>query len=153
MAPGLSFKETEEKIMPVWLELVPAISALLDRIIPDPLARERAKLELMNADNAQMLQELQLALEADKSQTAINAAEAENPNLFVSGWRPFIGWVCGVAFAYHFVMQPLLAFAIANAGGDVKLPAFQMEELSTVLMGLLGLGGLRTIEKVTRNRG
>ncbi len=138
--------------MPAWLELIPAFSELLDRIIPDPAARERAKLELEKAENAQALQQLQLALEADKSQNEINAVEAQNANLFVSGWRPFIGWVCGVAFAYHFVVQPILAFAIANSGRDVKLPSFQMEELSTVLMGLLGLGGLRTIEKISSKR-
>ena len=134
--------------MPVWLELVPALSKLLDKLIPDPLARENAKLELMKAENAEALQELQLAAQGDAAQASINQVEAASPDLFVAGWRPFIGWVCGVAFAYHFILQPLLAFAIANAGGEVKLPAFNMDELSTVLMGMLGLGGLRTIEKI-----
>jgi hypothetical protein len=134
--------------MPVWLSLVPAISQLLDRIIPDPQARENAKLELTKAENAQSLQEMQLSLQADQSQTQINQQEATNSNLFVSGWRPFIGWVCGAAFAYHYVMQPLLAFIIANSGGHVDLPKFDMQELTTVLMGMLGLGGLRTFEKI-----
>ena len=134
--------------MPVWLALVPAISSLLDRIIPDPDARAKAKLALTEAQNAQALQEMQLALQADQSQTAIDQSEAQNKNLFVAGWRPFIGWVCGVAFAYHFIAQPLLAFIIANAGRNVKLPTFDMQELTTVLMGMLGLGGLRTIEKI-----
>jgi hypothetical protein len=138
----------QENAMPVWLELIPAVSQLLDRIIPDPLARENAKLELMKAETAQALQELQLAAQGDAAQAAVNQTEAASPDVFVAGWRPFIGWVCGVAFAYHFILQPLLAFAIANAGGDVKLPAFDMQELSTVLMGMLGLGGLRTIEKI-----
>lgn len=134
--------------MPVWLELIPAISALLDRIIPDPQARENAKLELIKQENAMALQQLQLAAQGDASQAQINQQEAGNANLFVSGWRPFIGWVCGVAFAYHFVAQPLLAFIMANAGHPVNLPAFNMDELTTVLMGMLGLGSLRTIEKV-----
>lgn len=138
--------------MSVWLSLVPAISDLLDRIIPDPNARANAKLELMREENALALQQMQMALQADQSQTQINAVEAQNPNLFVSGWRPFIGWVCGVAFAYHFVLQPLLAFIIVNNGGKVTLPAFDMEALSTVLMGMLGLGGLRTIEKIKNVR-
>jgi hypothetical protein len=136
--------------MAAWLALVPAISQLLDRIIPDPLARENAKLELLKAETAQALQELQIAATADSTQAAINQVEAASPSLFVSGWRPFIGWVCGVAFAYHFIVQPLLAFAIANAGGEVKLPVFDMQELSTVLMGILGLGSLRTIEKIRK---
>ena len=134
--------------MPIWLALVPAISQLLDRIIPDPDARAKAKLELIKEENAQALEQMRLALQADQSQTQIDEAEAQNPNLFVSGWRPFIGWVCGVAFAYHFILQPMLAFLIANAGGNVKLPVFDMQELTTVLMGMLGLGGLRTIEKI-----
>lgn len=138
--------------MPVWLEVIPAISALLDRIIPDPEARERAKIELMKAENERSVQQLQMVLQADAGQTQINAVEAQNSNVFVSGWRPFIGWVCGVAFGYHFVLQPLLAFVIANSGREVKLPEFDMEELSTVLMGLLGLGGLRTLEKINRGK-
>lgn len=134
--------------MPVWLSLIPAISQLLDKIIPDPQARENAKLALAQAENSAALQQMQLAMQADANQTAINQEEAKSANLFVSGWRPFIGWVCGVAFAYHFVVQPLLAFAIVANGGEVKLPVFDMQELSTVLMGMLGLGGLRTIEKI-----
>ena len=134
--------------MPVWLALVPAISQLLDKIIPDPQARANAKLALTQAENAQALQEMQLALQADTNQTQIDQSEAQNTSLFVSGWRPFIGWVCGGAFAYHFIVQPLLAFAIANTGGTVKLPDFDIQELTTVLMGMLGLGSLRTIEKI-----
>ncbi len=134
--------------MPAWLALIPAISDLLDRIIPEPAARARAKLELTKEENAQAMQQLQLAIQADQSQMQIDQQEAASPNVFVSGWRPFIGWVCGVAFAYHFVAQPLLAFIIDNAGGNVKLPTFDMQELTTVLMGMLGLGSLRTIEKI-----
>lgn len=133
--------------MPTWTLLIDPISKLLDKLIPDPAAREMAKAELRKADREQDLEELRLTISADQNQTTINQQEASNPNMFVAGWRPFIGWVCGVAFAYHFILQPLLAFAIMNAGGTVKLPAFNMDELSTVLMGMLGLGSLRTIEK------
>jgi hypothetical protein len=134
--------------MPAWLELIPAISTLLDRIIPDPIAREKAKIELMNAERAQDLEAFKLAISADQLQTSINQQEAASTDRFVAGWRPFIGWVCGFAFAYHFIAQPLLAFLIANAGHSVILPSFNIDQLSTVLMGMLGLGGLRTIEKV-----
>ncbi len=131
-----------------WIEGINAVSGLLDRIIPDPEARDRAKIELLKAERAGELETLKLAITADHSQTDINRQEAANPNLFVSGWRPFIGWVCGIAFSYHFILQPLLAFTIANSGGNAALPAFDMQELSTVLMGILGLGSLRTIEKI-----
>ena len=138
--------------MTMWLEFIPAISELLDRIIPDPNAREKAKLELVKVENAEALQQVQLALAVDESQNRINEAEARSPNLFVAGWRPVVGWVCGVAFAYHYVLQPIMVFGLANAGREVELPGFDMEELSTVLMGLLGLGSLRTIEKVSKSR-
>lgn len=134
--------------MSLVLDILPAVSKLLDKIIPDPLAREAAKLELIRAERAQDLEELRLALASDQSQNTINQTEAASSELFVAGWRPFIGWVCGVAFCYHFVLQPILAFAIVNSGGTVNLPAFDMDALFTVLMGMLGLGGLRTIEKI-----
>ena len=135
--------------MSVMLDIVPAIAALLDRIIPDPTARERAKLELLSAERAQDLEALKAALSADMAQMEVNKTEAASSDRFVAGWRPFIGWVCGVAFAYHFVLQPLLAFSVANLGQHaLVLPQFDMDALSTVLMGMLGLGGLRTIEKI-----
>lgn len=136
--------------MSTLITLLPAISQLLDKLIPDPAARERAKLELLRTEREQDIEELRLALAADASQNDINKIEAASPDRFVSGWRPFIGWVCGVAFAYHFVVQPILAFGLANSGQAVVLPNFDMNALFTVLMGMLGLGGLRTIEKIKK---
>jgi hypothetical protein len=133
------------------LDIIPAISTLLDRIIPDPVAREHAKLELLRTERAQDIEELKTALAADIPQSEINKIEAASTDRFVAGWRPFIGWVCGVAFAYHFVLQPLLAFIMANTSAHpVVLPEFDMDTLSTVLMGMLGLGGLRTLEKIRK---
>lgn len=78
-------------------------------------------------------------------QTKINEVEAKHRTVFVAGWRPFIGWVCGVALAYNFVIRDLLIWAV----DPVEVPpALQMEHLMTVLLGMLGLGGLRTYEKV-----
>lgn len=131
------------------LTVIPAISALLDRIIPDQTEREKAKIELLKSERAADLEELRLALSTDQIQAEINKEEAKQSNIFIAGWRPFIGWVCGIAFCYHFVLQPVLAFIIANLNnGKVILPNFDMSELSTVLMGILGLGGLRTLEKI-----
>lgn len=138
--------------MPAWTLLIDPISRLLDKLIPDPEARARAELELRRAGREADLEELRLALSADQQQTAINQQEAAHADLFVSGWRPFIGWVCGMAFAYHFVLQPLLAFLLANTGQEVRLPVFDIDALSTVLFGMLGLGGLRTLEKINGMR-
>jgi hypothetical protein len=78
-------------------------------------------------------------------QTKINEAEATHRSIFVAGWRPFIGWICGIALAYNFIIRDLLVFAM---GSEFVPPALQMEHLMTVLMGMLGLGAFRTYEKV-----
>jgi hypothetical protein len=78
-------------------------------------------------------------------QTKINEAEAMHRSVFVAGWRPFIGWVCGIALAYNFVLRDLIIFVM---GKDFVPPALQMDHLMTVLMGMLGLGAFRTYEKI-----
>ena len=77
-------------------------------------------------------------------QAKINEIEAQHRNLFVSGWRPSVGWVCSVAFAYHFVAFPIIKTIYPNT----EFPVLETEPLFTVLMGMLGLGGLRTYEKI-----
>ncbi len=78
-------------------------------------------------------------------QTKINAVEAQHRTLFVAGWRPFIGWICGVALAYNFVIRDLFIWITQTTEAP---PALQMDHLMTVLLGMLGLGGLRTFEKI-----
>jgi hypothetical protein len=78
-------------------------------------------------------------------QTKINEIEAQHRTVFVAGWRPFIGWVCGIALAYNFVIRDLFIWLI---NPKIVPPALQMEHLMTVLLGMLGLGGLRTYEKI-----
>jgi hypothetical protein len=121
--------------------VVGIVGNVLDRVIPDKNAREKAKEELGKAINDQ---DFQLAIE----QIKVNAVEAQSDNIFKSGWRPAIGWVCGIAFSLHFVIFPLLNwFLIVFSQAPIMVP-FQMDTLMTVLGGLLGLGGLRTIEKI-----
>tara|TARA_R110000765_G_scaffold188133_2_gene293583 strand:- start:2262 stop:2642 length:381 start_codon:yes stop_codon:yes gene_type:complete len=78
-------------------------------------------------------------------QTKINEIEAGHRSIFVAGWRPFIGWICGFALAYNFIIRDLFIWILKPA--DIP-PALQMEHLMTVLLGMLGLGGLRTYEKI-----
>jgi hypothetical protein len=78
-------------------------------------------------------------------QSEINKVEAQHRTIFVAGWRPFIGWVCGIALAYNFVLRDLLIWFL---GQEQVPPALQMEHLMTVLVGMLGLGGMRTFEKL-----
>ena len=116
-------------------------STILDRVIPDKNAREAAKEELARAINDQ---DFQLAL----GQIKVNEAEASSDNLFKSGWRPAIGWVCGIAFSLHFVFFPILDWFLVLFGHTAIVIPFDMSTLMTVLGGLLGLGGLRTFEKM-----
>lgn len=117
------------------------ITDLIDRIFPDKDAQAAQRSQLMLA--AQQI-DAQLAT----AQVQVNTAEAANENTFVSGWRPFIGWCCGAAFCYHLIIQPLAAFIMAANGHTFNLPTFDTSTLNDVLMGMLGLGAMRTTEKL-----
>jgi hypothetical protein len=120
---------------------------LIEKLIPDPQAKQAAQLQLLKL--AQDGQLAQLAADTDlaKGQVAVDAAEASNPSLFVSGWRPFVGWVCGSGLAYAFLIKPIFSpFALKFLGAAMEpLPT---ETLLTLLLGMLGLGGMRTMEKI-----
>jgi len=92
---------------------------------------------------------LNIQEQAQAVQNQINLAEAQNPRLFVSGWRPFVGWVCGAGLAYTYVLLPFMQWLVTAFGVTLPpLPAVNTGELVPLLMALLGLGGLRTVEKV-----
>ena len=75
-------------------------------------------------------------------------SEAQSRSIFVAGWRPFIGWTCGIAMFWHFVGVPITMFFVSWFSMEIaELPQFDMNSLMTVLLGMLGLGGLRTFEK------
>tara|TARA_R110001592_G_scaffold232762_1_gene490198 strand:- start:195 stop:596 length:402 start_codon:yes stop_codon:yes gene_type:complete len=121
--------------------LIGPVTGILDKVIEDK--DQKAKLAHELATMAD-----KLSHEQQLAQIEVNKAEAASGSLFKGGWRPFIGWVCGIAFCYHFVIQPLIIFVVAIVGVDIPdLPEFQMNTLLTVLGGLLGIGGLRTYEK------
>lgn len=93
-------------------------------------------------------QKLAAALAIVQGQIQTNQAEAASPNVFTSGWRPFVGWVCGAALAYQYVLRPLVAWAFAIAGHPLpEMPGLD-DTLWELLFGMLGLGSLRTVEKI-----
>ena len=121
--------------------LIGPATQILDKFVEDK--DQKAKLAHELATMAD-----RLAHEQQLAQIAINKEEAASGSLFKGGWRPCVGWGCGVAFFYHFVLQPVIIFVVAIIGVNVPdLPEFQMNTLLTVLGGLLGIGGLRTYEK------
>ncbi len=127
--------------MSLLSSLIQPVSQILDKAIPDQDLKRRLAQELatMSEKHAQ-----QLAL----AQIEVNAAEAASGSLFKGGWRPCIGWICGIAFGYHFVLQPFIVLRVAMVGVDIpELLSFDMNTLLTVLGGMLGIGGLRSYEK------
>lgn len=103
---------------------------VLNKFVPDPQAKAQAEAELRNS-----LQQW------DKAQTDVNAAEAQNPNVFVSGWRPAIGWVGALGLAYQYLLRP-----VAVGAGWHDLPALD-QSLMELVTAMLGMAGLRTYEK------
>lgn len=93
-------------------------------------------------------QRLAAAVMIVQGQIDTNKAEAASPNVFTSGWRPFIGWICGMALAYQYLARPLAAWAFAIAGHPLPVMLGLDDSLWELLFGMLGLGGLRTFEKI-----
>jgi len=100
----------------------------------------RFRLETFEASNTQ---ELKLA------QIEVNKTEAQHSTVFVSGWRPFLGWTCGLGFAMNFLIAPIGTFVMAVSGyPEILFPQAELSTMMPVLLGMLGLGGMRTFEKV-----
>jgi hypothetical protein len=114
---------------------------VLDRVFPDPTQQAAARLELLKLQQSGELTQI-------AGQMEINKAEAANPSVFVSGWRPAIGWICGAGFAVQFVIGPLAEWGSALYGHPVKFPQMDTGTMMPLLLGMLGLGGLRTAEKL-----
>jgi hypothetical protein len=121
--------------------LIGPVTGLLDKVVEDKDQKNALAHEIATLAGKQ-------AHEAAMAQVEVNKAEAQHKSIFVAGWRPFIGWSCGFAMAYHFIVAPLILFGVGIYGAEIpELPAFDMDSLMTVLLGMLGLGGLRTYEK------
>lgn len=122
---------------------------VFDKLFPNPEDKAKAQLELFKLQQEGAFRELEANLQLAQGQMDINKAEAESPDFFRGGWRPFIGWVCGCGLAYQFLLRPILTFILMVAEAKVQsLPTLELDTLMTLLFGLLGLGTLRTVEKL-----
>lgn len=132
----------------MWQALLPVLGTIFDKIIPDPAAAAEAKLKAMELAQRGELAVLDADVKLALGQMAINQEEAKT-DLFRGGWRPATGWACVAGLVYQFLVQPLLPWVVAVCGGSVPpLPAIDNETLMVLLTGMLGLGGLRTFERV-----
>jgi hypothetical protein len=135
-------------MLPLLTALLPTLGTILDKIIPDPAAAADAKLKAVElaqkGELAAMDADVRLAL----GQLEVNKAEAAT-DAFRGGWRPAVGWCCALGLFYTFLLRPVLPWAVAAFGADVPpMPAIDNEDLMVLLFGMLGLGGLRTFERV-----
>lgn len=111
-----------------------AAKSIIGMFFPDKTETEKAQLAA--------------SLALIQAQTDTNKVEAANPSVFVSGWRPYVGWVCGSGFAIQFVAGPILEWGSTLAGHPTKFPPMDLSVMMPLLLGMLGLGGLRTMEKI-----
>jgi len=122
-------------------KLVDPVSNILDKVVEDKDQKARLAHEIATMAERH-------AQELARGQIEINKEEAKSRNIFIAGWRPFVGWTCGLALFWHFLGLPVTLFI--TGWFDLQhppLPEFDMQSLMTVLLGMLGLGGMRTFEK------
>ena len=117
--------------------LIGPVSAILDKVIPDKDLRERLSHEIATMAGRQAM-----------AQIEVNKVEAAHHNMFVAGWRPAIGWICALGMAGNFLIIPFANMGLELAGKDISIPMIELAEMMPVLMGMLGLGAMRTVEKV-----
>lgn len=117
------------------------LNTVINKIFPNKADADAAKARLVEL---QINGDLQLAL----GQQATNTAEAGSSSVFVAGWRPFIGWVCGMGCAWNWIGLPIAKLACALMGQVIVLQMADLSEMMPLLLGMLGIGGMRTFEKV-----
>jgi hypothetical protein len=127
-------------MMPILSAIMPIAETVIERLVPDKNAKAKAMREmekaLVDAHNQGALAQLE-----------INKVEAGHRSIFVAGWRPCIGWVGAFAIGWHFLVQPLTIFLLGVFGLSYDLPHFDMDSLMTIVLGMLGIGGMRSFEK------
>lgn len=122
-------------------KLVDPVSNILDKVVEDKDQKARLAHEIATMAERH-------AQELAKGQIDINKEEAKSRNIFIAGWRPFVGWTCGLALFWHFLGLPVTLFVTGWFNlQHPPLPEFDMNSLMTVLLGMLGLGGMRSFEK------
>lgn len=121
---------------------------LIDKFFPDPTQKAQAQLELFKMQQSGELAQLTADTTLAKGQLEVNVEEAKSDNLFIAGWRPFIGWVCGVAFAAKYLGGPFVFVTAQFLDKTITLPPIDMTEMLPLLLGMLGLGAMRTTEKL-----
>jgi hypothetical protein len=127
--------------------LIPVIGTLLDKVLPDPKMAAEAKFKIIEMAQKGELANLEADVKLAIAQTEVNKVEAST-DTFRGGWRPFIGWICGLGLGIQFIISPLFTWVSLLLGYNVIFPILDSDVLMTLLFGMLGLGTLRTTEKL-----
>jgi hypothetical protein len=135
--------------IPVIDGLLGLSTALIDRVFPDKAKADEAKLKVLELHQTGELALLTANTQLALKQGEINVEEAKSEHLFKSGWRPAVGWCCALAFFAKYIGGPGLFVLAQYTGHHVELPPIDMVEMMPVLLGMLGLGALRSYEKKT----
>jgi len=135
--------------LPLVGVLAELAKGVLDRVLPDQKQKADALFRLAELEQSGELARLAADTDLAKGQMRINEIEAANANLFISGWRPACGWICVAGLAMQFVVGPLITWGSALAGRPVVFPTLDMGTMMALLGGLLGLGSLRTVERLS----
>ena len=120
-------------------KLIEPVSDILDKFVVDKDLKTKLSHELEKE-----------IISLNRAQLEVNKVEAAHNNVFVSGWRPFIGWACGVSLAYHFIIEPIIQYTLIVNNINYNTPEFDFSQLSTIVMAMLGMSGLRTYEKIKK---
>lgn len=140
-------------MIPIIASLLPILGNVIDKVLPNVAEREKVKAELQLKLAEQELEFSKLLAANDQGQIEINEEEAKSQSLFVAGWRPFVGWTCSVGVAWAFVVKPCLDWTVALLSRfypaliGFTTPTTNTGELLSLLLGLLGMGGFRMMEK------
>ena len=124
--------------LPIWGDLLREIGQTVRQVLPNPEAQREFDIKIMELAARAEERENELML----AQIGVNQTEAQHTNIFVAGWRPFVGWTSAVALGYVFIVRPLLAQLFG-----LDMPDLEIVELMMLLGAMLGIGGMRTAEK------
>ena len=120
-------------------KLIQPVSDILDKFVADHDLKTKLSHELEKE-----------IISLNRAQLEVNKVEAGHNNIFVAGWRPFIGWICGLSIAYHFILEPVIQYILIVNEIQFDTPEFDFSQLSTIVMAMLGMSTLRTYEKTKK---
>ena len=129
--------------------ILPVVGTLIDKLFPDKQAADEAKIKMMELAQKGELAQLDAQMQLAMGQIETNKIEAASTDPFRAGWRPMAGWACSLGLFYEFLLRPILPWLVGLTGAEVApMPNVYIDQLMILLGGLLGLGGLRSFERV-----